>query len=283
MKHGIILVKKEVGMTSYDVIRILKRKFNTSRIGHAGTLDPFASGLLIIGINEGTKILPFIENEYKEYIGELVLGKLTDTYDVTGKVIKSKKTRKHNFDEVNKVLNSFKGEIMQTPPIYSAIKVNGKALYKYARENKEVDIKARKQIIYDVRLIHYKKDHIYFYVKCNKGTYIRSLAVDLANKLNEYGYLNNLERIGIGPYKILNVKKVNDLSLDHLISIEDAVKFKYVYVKDKKDVINGIPLKLNETDDLVLIMYKDHPLAIYALNKSDMIYYCKRGFRYEGI
>ena len=101
MKHGIIFVRKEKGMSSYDVIRILKRKFHTSKIGHAGTLDPFACGLLILGINEGTKVLPYIENENKEYIGELILGKETDTYDVTGKVIKSKKVKKHTFEEID--------------------------------------------------------------------------------------------------------------------------------------------------------------------------------------
>lgn len=283
MKHGIIFVKKEKGMSSYDVIRLLKRKFHTNKIGHAGTLDPFACGLLILGINEGTKVLPYIENESKEYIGELILGKETDTFDVTGKVIKKKKVKKHTFEEIDNALHSFVGKIKQTPPIYSAIKVEGKPLYKYARENKKVDVKERTQIIYDVRLMAFKKDRIYFYVKCNKGTYIRSLAVDLAHKLNEVGYLNNLERIAIGDYKIANVKKVNHITLDSVIDLKDALKIKKVIYQDEKRILNGMPIKLNVKDDLVLIVNKSKALALYELNKNDMLYYCKRGFRYENI
>ncbi|MCQ2795054.1 MAG: tRNA pseudouridine(55) synthase TruB [Bacilli bacterium] len=283
MKHGIVFVKKEKGMSSYDVIRLLKRKFHTSKIGHAGTLDPFACGLLILGVNEGTKVLPYLENESKEYIAELILGKGTDTYDVTGKVIKKKKIKKHTFEEVDKALHSFVGKIKQTPPIYSAIKVKGKPLYEYAREDKKVKVKPRVQIIYDVRLIAFKKDHIYFYVKCNKGTYIRSLGVDLAHKLNEVGYLNNLERIAIGNYKIANVKKVNDITEESIIDLKEALKIKKVNYPDKKKIMNGLPIKLDLKDDLVLIVDKSKALALYELNKSDMLYYCKRGFRYESI
>ena len=283
MKHGIVFVRKEKGMSSYDVIRLLKRKFHTSKIGHAGTLDPFACGLLILGINEGTKVLPYLENKNKEYIAELILGKETDTYDVTGKVIKKKKVRKHTFEEVDEALHSFVGQIKQTPPIYSAIKVKGKPLYQYAREDKKVKIQSRTQIIYDVRLIAFKKDHIYFYVKCNKGTYIRSLGVDLAHKLNEVGYLNNLERIAIGDYKIANVKKVNDITEEHIIDLKDVLKIKKINYSDKKKIMNGSPIKLKEKDDLVLIVDKSKALALYELNKNDMLYYCKRGFRYENI
>lgn len=283
MKHGIVFVKKEKGMSSYDVIRLLKRKFHTSKIGHAGTLDPFACGLLILGVNEGTKVLPYLENESKEYIAELILGKETDTYDVTGKVVKTKKIKKHTFEEIDKALHSFVGETKQTPPIYSAIKVKGKPLYEYARENQKVKAKPRTQIIYDVRLMAFKKDHIYFYVKCNKGTYIRSLGVDLAHKLNEVGYLNNLERIAIGNYKIANVKKVNDITEESIIDLKDALKIKKINYPDKKKIMNGSPIKLDTKDELVLIVDKDKALALYELNKSDMLYYCKRGFRYESI
>lgn len=283
MKHGIVFVKKEKGMSSYDVIRLLKRKFHTSKIGHAGTLDPFACGLLILGVNEGTKVLPYLESESKEYIAELILGKETDTYDVTGKIIKKKKVKKHTFEEIDKALHSFVGETKQTPPIYSAIKVKGKPLYEYARKNQKVKVKPRTQIIYDVRLMAFKKDHIYFYVKCNKGTYIRSLGVDLAHKLNEVGYLNNLERIAIGNYKIANVKKVNDITEESIIDLKDALKIKKINYPDKKKIMNGSPIKLDTKDELVLIVDKDKALALYELNKSDMLYYCKRGFRYESI
>lgn len=281
MKHGIVLVKKEVGMTSYDVIRILKHTFKTNKIGHAGTLDPFACGLLIIGLNEGTKILPYLENETKEYIAELTLGKETDTLDVTGKVIKVKKNHSHSYEEVDKALHSFVGKYLQTPPKYSAIKVKGKPSYQYARNNEEVTLKEREQKIYDVRLIHLTKQKIIFYVKCNKGTYIRTLGVDLAHKLKEVGYLSNLERIAIGPYKIANVKKANMITEKHVIDLKDALKVRQFEYEDIKSVKNGMPIKLKCKDELVLITHQEKALALYALNHQDMLYYCKRGFRYD--
>ena len=283
MEHGIIFVKKEVGMSSYDVIRVLKKTFNTNKIGHAGSLDPFASGLLIIGINEGTKALPYIEEEYKEYIAELELGTLTDTYDITGKVIKRNKPKKHSKEEIREVLNSFLGDITQTPPIYSAIKFRGKPLYQYARENKIINVKTRIQHIYDIRLIATYNHKINFYVKCNKGTYIRSLGVDIASKLKEYGTLSNLERIGIGKNKILNVKKVHLINKSHIKNIVDVLDMKKVEVKDSSLIKNGNPIKLKIQDDLVLITKKNKALAIYEYNKNDKLYHCKRGFHYADI
>lgn len=283
MEHGILLVRKPVGITSYDVIRALKKKFHTNKIGHAGTLDPFASGLLIIALNEGTKILPYLENTDKEYIAELTLGKLTDTYDVTGKVIKRQKPKKHTMYEIREVLDSFVGEIKQTPPLYSALKLNGKPLYEYARKNEKVKLKARPQTIYATRLIHYEDNKIIFYAKVNKGTYIRALGVDIAKALGELGYLSNLERISVGDYKIAESKKVECLLDRHIISIKDTLKFKCVECPDLKKVKNGAPLKLKEKAPYVLLVKKDLALAIYALNKADMLYYCERGFHYEDI
>lgn len=283
MNDGILLIKKEVGVTSYDVIRALKKKLKVRKIGHAGTLDPFACGLLIVGVNEGTKILSFIENEYKEYIAELAFGKDTDTFDVTGKTIKKKSIKNHSNEEIEEVFKIFKGKITQTPPIYSAIKVKGKPLYEYARKNEEVDIKAREQIIYDLKLIANDKKRIIFYVKCNRGTYIRSLGVDIAHKLHECGYLSNLERISIGEFKVAMAKKIDDLEPHHLINISDALKIKHIEINETKKVNNGAPLKLNAKDDIVLITHKNVALAIYAKNHDDMVYYCKRRFNYENI
>jgi len=282
-KSGILLVKKIKGISSYDVIRVLKKRLHTNKIGHAGTLDPFASGLLIIGVNEGTKILSYLENETKEYIAELTLGKLTDTYDITGKVIKTKKPSKHTYEEIDKALSSFNGEIMQTPPIFSALKLNGKPLYKYARENKSVDLKERKQIIYKTRIVDVKGNKIMFYVKCNKGTYIRSLGVDLASKLGEIGYLSNLERIGIGKHYILNVKKPECLSIDNIIPITEALSLKKVNYDDVNKIKNGVAIKLDMKDDLILLTHHNTPLAIYEYNPVDKMYHSRRGFNYESI
>lgn len=283
MQNGILLIKKGIGVTSYDIIRALKKKLKPHKIGHAGTLDPFACGLLIIAINEGTKILPFIENEYKEYIAQLSFGEDTDTFDVTGKVTKKKAVKKHTNEEIEEVLQSFIGKINQTPPVYSAIKLNGKPLYQYARNGIDVAVKPRQQIIYDLKLISNDVNSIIFYVKCNKGTYIRSLGVDIAHRLKECGHLINLERIGIGDFKIAMAKKVNDLEPRHLINIIDALKIKHIEINSLKEVNNGAPIKLTSKEDLVLLTHKNVALAIYERNHSDMLYHCKRRFIYENI
>lgn len=282
-ESGIFLVKKVRGITSYDVIRSLKKILGTNKIGHAGTLDPFACGLMIVGVNEGTKILPYLELEDKEYIGELTLGSETDTFDLTGKIIKTQEPKVHSKDEIREALNSFVGKIKQTPPKYSAIKLNGKPLYKYARENIDVSIKEREQIIFDTRLINYEDNKIIFYVKCNKGTYIRSLGVEIAHKLGEVGHLTNLRRISIGKFHILNVKTPEELELRRMISIKDALPFKKIEYKNKLDIINGKDIKLDTTDKLVVITNQDIALAIYEHNENDKIYHCKRGFRYGNI
>jgi len=279
--NGIYIVKKPVGMTSYDVVRYFKKLCHTSKVGHAGSLDPFASGLLIIGVNEGTKILQFLENDVKEYIAELTLGKETDTLDTEGKVIKEKKVNKHSKEEVEKVLKSFIGEYTQIPPKYSALKVNGKCLYEYARQGKEISIKSRLQHIYDIKLILLDKNKITFYVKCDKGTYIRVLGKDISNKINELGYLTNLERIRIGKHYILNVKKPECIDVKDIIKIEDALDMKKVEVQDLKKIKNGNPIKLNIKEENILMMYKTTPLAVYSYSKDDKLYHCKRGFNYE--
>jgi len=280
MKHGIVLLRKKMGMTSYDAIRELKKIFHTNKIGHAGTLDPFASGVLIVGINEGTKILPFIESEYKEYIAELTLGKETDTFDITGKVIKEQQCKVHDKLEIYNVFQSFIGEITQTPPKYSAIKVNGKPLYKYARENIEIKIKQRKQYIYELKLVDYCNDKIIFYAKVNKGTYIRSLGVDIAHKLNEIGYLSNLERIAIGEHKILASKKLECINENDIIPISESLNMPKIEYPNIDDIKNGRKIKLNINSPFVVIMNNNFPFAIYELHKDDMLYYCKRGFNY---
>ena len=284
MIHGILLVKKKINMTSYEVVKFLKQKFKVKKIGHAGTLDPFASGLLIVGINEGTKILPYFENEVKEYVAILTLGKLTDTYDKTGKVIKKKKISKHSKKEIKNVLNSFKKKYLQIPPIYSALKINGKHLYEYARKNIKVDInkKIREQKIYNIKLIYNNLKNICFQVKCNKGTYIRSLGVDIASKLHELGFLSYLKRIRIGKYELHDAKSIFKINEKDIIDIVKAVNIKKIQCKNNINKIkNGMPIKLKIKNKLILIVDKNNSaLAIYEL-KEQNTYYCKRCFYYE--
>ncbi len=279
---GIILVDKKIGVSSYQAIKLIKKRFNTNKVGHCGTLDPFASGLLIIGLNQATKILPFLENETKEYIATITLGILTDTFDNQGNVIKEKSINKINKKQIEEVLQSFIGEIEQIPPVFSAIKVSGKHLYEYARNNENVTIPSRKVKIYELNLIDFTNDSLKIYVKCSKGTYIRTLGVDIANKLDNLGYLTMLRRIKIGDISVEDAQSYDDLLDENIkiIDIKDALNMKKLFINDHsilKRTYNGQKLILkNEIDENILICDNQLPIAIYQ-KKEEKIYQCIRG------
>lgn len=218
--NGILLINKPVGITSYDVIRKLKKILNTKKIGHAGTLDPFASGLLIVLVGHATKLSNYFMSHDKTYEGTIVFNKHYDTYDVTGTVIEED-NQIISFNDLLKTKEVFKGEYMQMPPIYSAIKVDGRKLYEYARENKEVSIKKRLVNIYNLDFINLNlENEFYFKTKVSSGTYIRSLAVDIASHLNTYGALKTLTRTSIKDYTLDSAADLETLSISDLIPIE---------------------------------------------------------------
>ena len=189
---GFINVNKPKGITSHDVVAILRRILKIKQIGHTGTLDPFAEGVLPICIGKATRLIEFLEDE-KAYIGTVQFGKSTDTYDVDGKIINTSE-KQITFEDLENALKDFRGEIEQTPPIYSAIKINGKKLYEYAREGKDVEIKPRKVCIQKLEILSFDeiKQQAELYIECSKGTYIRSIANDLGLALQAYGYLTKL-------------------------------------------------------------------------------------------
>ena len=232
---GLVLIDKKEGLTSYDVIRLVKKIFKTRKVGHCGTLDPFASGLLIIGINQATKVMTFLEHDYKEYEATIKFGTATDSYDTEGKVVEEKEIISHSNEEVIEVLNSFIGEITQTPPIYSSIHVDGKKLYEYARNNIEVEVPSREVYIHDIKLIENDNDSIKIYVKCSRGTYIRSLGVDIAKKLNNVAHLSQLRRISIGEVSVNSANTYQDLIDEkvNLISIKEALSYKKLYIRKR--------------------------------------------------
>ena len=198
----ILNIDKPVGWTSFDVVKKVRGITKEKKVGHAGTLDPFASGVLIIGTGKDTKILTSISNKDKKYIAELTLGKTTDTLDTEGKIIHSQSVPELNFDSIKGKLISFLGKQEQVPPMFSAKKKNGTRLYKLARKKIVVD---REPIIIDIKeikLVQLKNNCILFSVCCSKGTYIRVLGKDIAEKLGTVGYLTLLKRIKIGHYDI---------------------------------------------------------------------------------
>ena len=209
----IVSIWKDPDWTSNDIIRFLKPQVKPLKIGHAGTLDPFASGILIVCVGKMTKKVSFFMDEEKEYLVKIKFGKRTDTLDCTGKVTKEKKYNQSTDENLLKVFDSYLGEINQIPPMFSALKKDGKRLYELARKGITVDRKPRKINIKNIDLMENGKDFIIINVTCGKGTYIRSLARDLAQDLNTEGYVEELTRTRIGEYdksSSINVKEFKD-------------------------------------------------------------------------
>ena len=214
--NGIILVNKEKNWTSNDIVSKVKHLLN-EKVGHIGTLDPNATGILPLLIGNGTKLSKYLMEHDKEYVATIKLGQKRDTGDVEGNVIEEKEVSKSIYENDNKkikdVLSSFLGKQSQIPPIYSAIKVKGKKLYEYAREGKEVELKPRDIEIYGIKLldVNSNENEIIFKVHCSKGTYIRSLCEDISEKLGTCGYMKDLERRTVGKFNIKDSYKIGDI------------------------------------------------------------------------
>ncbi|PZC52555.1 MULTISPECIES: tRNA pseudouridine(55) synthase TruB [unclassified Mesotoga] len=225
MNDGIVLVDKPVGVTSHDVVNFLRRKLNTKKIGHAGTLDPFASGLLIAGVKKGTRVLEYFLDMDKTYRAELELGRITDTFDNTGKTVEEREVPALSEDEIVSVLKSFEGEYLQVPPAYSAKKYNGERLYKLAREGKIINLPPRAVRVYSMTNISYSRERITFTARVSKGTYIRSLAMDIGYKLGCGATTTNLRRTSQGRFSVDSAFQIDDVSQISIIPLEEAVDF----------------------------------------------------------
>jgi len=273
--NGIILVNKDKDMTSRDVVNILSKKFNTRRIGHTGTLDPIATGVMGIAIGDGLKIVDFLINDSKEYIATVKLGISTDTLDITG-VVKEEKD-KYNLDkeQLIETLNGFLGKTLQEVPIYSAVKVNGKRLYEYARENISVELPKREIEVFSIELIDLKDDEFSFKVMVSKGTYIRSLIRDIGKKLNIPCCMKTLQRTIQGNFKIEDSYTLDEIKRDKykVISIKDAL-FGYNFVEVdsyiENKILNGRILDNRyDTEKVVFINSCEEVLAIYEVYDKD--------------
>ena len=203
-------IYKPVGWTSFDIVKKVRSVTKEKKVGHAGTLDPFAEGVLIIGTGKETKILSNVSSEKKSYQAIIQLGSETNTLDNEGMVTNNLKIPTFNKHEIVSVLNKFKGEYVHKPPMFSAKKVNGVPLYKLARKNIEIDRNNIKSFIYDINLNDYSNDLINFSVTCSKGTYIRVLGSDIAKKMNTVGHLIKLVRTSIGSHEVSNALTIED-------------------------------------------------------------------------
>lgn len=199
---GVINIYKPKGMTSHDVVGILRKRLNIRQIGHTGTLDPFAEGVLPICVGKATRLIEYFDDD-KEYVATVQFGSATETYDLEGKITQTSQ-KKVCQEEIKSALQKFSGEITQTPPIYSAIKVNGKKLYEYARAGESVEVKPRQVTIYKIELKHFDaiNQQAEIIIKCSKGTYIRSIANDLGEQLGCFGHLTKLVRTQAGKFRV---------------------------------------------------------------------------------
>lgn len=264
---GLLLLNKEKGYSSRDYIFKVAKKLGIKKFGHIGTLDPFATGLIIAAFNQGTKIVPFFEGEDKTYIAKLKLGEKTSTGDLDGEVIETKEVGEYSEEKFNEVFKSLTGKISQTPPIYSAIKVKGKPLYHYARHGLEVEIKSREVTIYHIKLLSYKDNILEFEAKVSSGTYIRTLGEDIAIKLGTVGHLVSLIRTTQGDFKLIDAINYEDVSLDNILSLEDSLG-KIMEIKEIDDgvihkVDNGNPIYLDSNSNFVALKYKGEVISVY--------------------
>lgn len=283
---GIIVINKPKGCTSHDIVYKVKKIFN-EKVGHTGTLDPMAEGVLPILIGKGTLVSKYLINHDKKYIVELQLGIKTDTADSEGKIIEKKEVNVEllSKSKIENILNMFVGKQEQVPPIYSAIKVNGKKLYEYARKGQKVELKPRQIEIYDIKLLEYSIDEkkIKFEVFCGKGTYIRSLCEDIATKFETVGYMKSLQRIQVGDFNIedsITIEQLeknienNEFVEKKVITIQELFKNKdSIKLNDRKLelFLNGVRITQKLKDEIYKIYDKNNDFIGIGIVENQLL------------
>lgn len=273
--NGIIVINKEKGMTSRDVVNIVSKRLKTKKVGHSGTLDPLATGVLVLGVNKYTKVLPLLDNMDKEYVAEVLVGKSYDTLDVTGKLVEEKEVKELGLEKLNETIMSFKKTYLQEIPLYSAKKINGKKLYEYARSGIEVELPKKEVSIYDIKLLDtYQKDNNYYfkiYCKVSKGTFIRSLINDIGKVLDIPLAMSNLERVKVGKFDVKNSNLINDEEYKYY-HIEDIFDYPVHELDDEEyfKVKNGVSLSGDNYSDVVLFKYHGEEVALYKKENNMM-------------
>lgn len=286
MNNGILIVDKPTGITSHDVVSKIRKIFGTKKVGHVGTLDPLATGVLVVLLNDATKIAQYLENDSKTYEGTICFGISTDSYDIKGNIIKEELCEITE-EEIDTCLKSFIGNNEQRPPIYSAIKIDGKKLYEYARKDMEVNIPTRNVIINKLERknpIYKDEKYVYcdFIADVSKGTYIRSIINDISQKLSKPATLSSLRRTRSGIYNIENSHTLEEIQVGkyHLIKLINSLPFKQIDVTEddrlQHKINNGMRLSINEFEeeyDYISFIKNEQLLAIYELRNDEHKYY----------
>lgn len=286
--NGIINIYKEKNMTSHDVVSSVRRILCAKHVGHLGTLDPLAEGVLIVMVGNATKLAPFLEDDYKVYEAEVILGFTTTTYDLEGEKSPIEDTSFITEEEIDRVLNSFIGKQLQEAPIYSAIKVAGKKLYEYARKSEEVTLPKREITIHSIKRINtLKRDGFItsfkIITKVSRGTYIRSLCYDIGKKLGVNSCMGSLVRVQSGNFKLNDAVKLEEISLEnpHLIKSLECLSSYYQFNCSEnneihKKVINGMKISsktFTEHHDYIVFTDSDNLLAVYKYIEVEKPYY----------
>lgn len=279
---GIIIINKTKNNTSHDVVRKAKKILN-EKVGHTGTLDPNATGVLPLLVGKGTLISKYLINHDKTYEAVVQLGEKKDTADIEGKTIETRDVQASMLDEkaVKEVLQNLVGKQKQLPPMYSAIKVNGKKLYEYARKGENIEVEPREIEIYNIELIHIdiKNKTIEFRVKCSKGTYIRTLCEEIAERLDTVGYMKELNRTQVGEFKIEDSVKIEELEEQkilnrHFITIEKYFEKSQNIILDEnkmKLLINGVQLSYNLQDGIYKIYNSENKFIGLGTVKNQLL------------
>lgn len=269
--NGFLVINKPINYTSRDVVNKVSKLLNTKKVGHTGTLDPIATGILILTIGSATKLLELITDYDKEYIATFKLGIETDTLDITGNITNSSNNKITN-DQLIRVIEKYKGNIVQEVPKYSAVKVNGKKLYEYARNNIEVELPKRNITIYELELLENNEE---IKIRClvSKGTYIRSLIRDIGRDLGTFATMTSLVRTKQGGFNLSDSVNLDDIE-NKIISIEDYFSDKVKIDLDDdqyKKVINGNKIEniYNIKDDYFYLYYNNQLIAIYMIDNND--------------
>lgn len=273
---GFLNIYKPVGMTSHDVVAVLRRVTKIKQIGHTGTLDPFAEGVLPVCIGKATRLIEYLQDD-KEYLATVQFGASTNTFDLDGEktFTSDKKVKK---EEIIEALKSFEGEISQLPPIFSAIKVKGKKLYEYARKGEEVEIQPRKVFIENIELNSFDEEsqQAQVLIKCSKGTYIRSIANDLGEKLGCGGYLVKLIRTQAGNFRVENSIQLDGIDVENnLLNPLDVMDLPKITVNDEDlaRIKNGMPIlkKCDKIGNFVILVYNDVEICAVGIADGDKI------------
>lgn len=261
MLDGVLIIDKPSGITSHDVVAKVRKALKTKKVGHTGTLDPLATGVLVVCVEKATKLVNYLTCDEKIYEVEMKLGIKTDTGDITGNIIDEDTNYNVTIKEANEVIKSFVGKQKQIPPMYSAIKVNGQKLYELARKGIEIEREPRDIEIFDIYNIEVNNEFIKYTVHCSKGTYVRSLCEDIAQRLGTIGVMTKLRRIKSGQFEIENAIKIDDISEEKIISMEKLFDKEINVQKNLKELLNGMKIAIQNPDGLYKL-YTDRFIGI---------------------